>query len=101
MLRAAQLAILTLIMSSLDAGFTLEHMIRKVAGEWNPVMDYLLFHFGVAAFIAGKSLLTGAALILLVHFYKQKKFARVVLWGAFYAYIALMLYHVGIVVVLY
>ncbi len=101
MLKAAQLALLTFMMSALDAGFTLEHMIRQVASEWNPIMDYLLHTYGVAGFIAGKTLVTGLALMFLVCFFEQKQAARWTLWGAFFAYVALTTYHVCIMVVTY
>lgn len=69
------LATATMLLSTLDAFFTLE-LLQRGAVEVNPVMALAIEH-GTAAFTGSKMLLTGLGILMLVFLSRSKLFDRV------------------------
>lgn len=88
------LAIGIMLMSTLDAFFTLE-LLRRGAVEVNPLMAIAIEH-GTAAFAGSKMLLTGLGILMLVFLSRSRLFdclrAGILLTGFFSVYAGLVCY---------
>ena len=84
-----------LVLNVFDAFFTLIWLQRGGA-EGNPVMAWVL-EYGNGLFLAEKSLMVGAWLLLLV-IHKNFRFAGVGLWSLAAIYSLLILYHLALIV---
>ena len=80
-----------LIMSALDAVFTIFWIRQGLAEEANPILDYFL-QFGEESFLAGKFLLTVGGCVILKNLKKHKLSMRAAISLACF-YFCIILYH--------
>lgn len=94
-------AVLTVIMGTLDAVFTLEHIRLEVATELNPIMNWVLHRFGEGIFAWTRILVTAVGVCSIAALYNHSQVAKYGFWGIVVVHIVIMVLHVRIIVKLW